>query len=384
MINNQTNKNYYLQILVWLVIGIILGSLAGGTYIHNLNSSNSNSQENSNIIHYYVFVFNGLSSNVSVIDRISNTLLYSQNIEIDSDALDVILVPDSNDLHIIPVSQSNVYVVDKINFDVKSIIPAGSNLQHSGVVTNDGQLILLVSRDDQSLVIIDTNKNIVSERIKVGNNPHDVELSSDDNYAYVSNVESKNISIIDVNNRLLIDEIELNVEPHMLVTTNNDENLVITSGNPNSIVEISLNDQIVKNSIMLDSAPHDILFSEKYNLVLVALPHENIVVAVDLNNFELIKKIDVGDYPHSMNISPDGLYLYVSNTASDNVSVIDLKKLIVVSTIPVGKAPTDIVFYLPNSNSTDNINNNEIIEDDSETEFDASRYTCGAYIHVRD
>ena len=91
MINNQTNKNYYLQILVWLVIGIILGSLAGGTYIHNLNSSNSNSQENSNIIHYYVFVFNGLSSNVSVIDRISNTLLYSQNIEIDSDALDVIV-----------------------------------------------------------------------------------------------------------------------------------------------------------------------------------------------------------------------------------------------------------------------------------------------------
>ena len=182
----------------------------------------------------------------------------------------------------------------------------------------------------------------------------------------------------------LIDEIELNVEPHMLVTTNNDENLVITSGNPHSIVEISLNDQIVKNSIMLDSAPHDILFSEKYDLVLVALPHENIVVAVDLNNFELINNIDVGDYPHSMNISPDGLYLYVSNTASDNVSVIDLKKLIVVSTIPVGKAPTDIVFYLPNSNSTDNINNNEIIDDDSETEFDASRYTCGAYIHVRD
>ena len=151
------------------------------------------------------------------------------------------------------------------------------------------------------------------------------------------------------------------------------------AGRYSSIISCFLFTQIIWAAIY-----GNILFSEKYNLVLVALPNENIVVAVDLNNFELIKKIDVGDHPHSMNISPDGLYLYVANTASDNVSVIDLKKLIVVSTISVGKAPTDIVFYLPNSNSTDNINNNEVIEDDSETEFDASRYTCGAYIHVRD
>lgn len=384
MINSQNNKNYYLQILVWLVIGIILGSLAGGTYIHNLNSSTSSTQGNSNAIHYYAFVFSGLSSNVSVIDRISNTLLYSQNIEIDADALDVILVPDSNDLHVIPVHQPNVYVIDKTNFDIKYIIPAGSNLQHSGVVTNDGELILLVSRDDQSLVLINTNNNIVEERIKVGNSPHDVALSYNDNYAYVSNVESQTISIIDVNTKLLVNEIQLNIEPHMLITTNNDEQLVITSETPNSVMELNISDQIVTNSIMFDSAPHDISFSTKYNIVLVALPNEDLVAVVDLNNFELTKKINVGKYPHSMNISPDGLYIYVSNTGDDSVSVIDLKQLTVVSTISVGEAPTDIVFYLPNSNSASSLNNNDELDDDSETEFDASHYTCGAYIHVRD
>ena len=54
------------------------------------------------------------------------------------------------------------------------------------------------------------------------------------------------------------------------------------------------------------------------------------------------------------------IYLFDNGEPIDNVSVIDLKKLIVVSTIPVGKVPTDIVFYLPNSNSTDNIKDKKL------------------------
>ena len=385
MINNQNNRNHYLQILTWLSIGIILGSLVGGTYIHNLNSNVSNSTDDSNFFHYYAFVFNGHGSNVSVIDRISKTLLYSQNLNIEYDNIDALLNPVSNYLYIVSVDNSvhnsNVYVLDSTNFDIKYIIPAGKNLQHGGVITNNGELLLIVNREDNSLILIDTVKNIVVERIKVGKNPHDVELSNNNNYAYISNTESRSISIIDINNKIIIDEISLNIEPWMLIFFKNNNNLIVTSGNPNSIVELNLKNHSVDNLLMLSSEPHGISLSEKNNFVLIALPNENVVAVVDLNDFNIIKKIDVGDYPYQLNISPDESYAYVLNTGSDNVSVIDLEQLNVVSTIAVGQGPTDVLFYLPNSDSNVQSNSDN---DDSENEFDAARFTCGAYIHVRD
>ena len=65
-------------------------------------------------------------------------------------------------------------------------------------VSKEGDRLYVVAQEDNSLMVVDPQKNKVLEKIKVGELPHSVILSNDGKRAYVSNQWSDNVSVIDL------------------------------------------------------------------------------------------------------------------------------------------------------------------------------------------
>jgi YVTN family beta-propeller protein len=65
-------------------------------------------------------------------------------------------------------------------------------------VSGDGKRLYVVAQEANSLLVVDTEKKRVLEKIKVGQHPHSVVLNTEENRAYVSNQWSDNVSVIDL------------------------------------------------------------------------------------------------------------------------------------------------------------------------------------------
>ena len=65
-------------------------------------------------------------------------------------------------------------------------------------VSGDGKRLYVVAQESNALLIVDTERNKVINKIGVGNQPHSVILSKDGQKVYVSNQWSDNVSVIDL------------------------------------------------------------------------------------------------------------------------------------------------------------------------------------------
>ena len=65
-------------------------------------------------------------------------------------------------------------------------------------VSKDGRRLYVVAQEANTLLVVDPENHKVLNKIRVGNLPHSVVLSSDEQKAYVSNQWSDNVSVIDL------------------------------------------------------------------------------------------------------------------------------------------------------------------------------------------
>jgi len=89
-------------------------------------------------------------------------------------------------------NQKDGFIANLVNADYFSPI----NMAVSG----DGNTLYVVAEEGNSLLVVDTRKREVINKIEVGEHPHSVVLTSDGSKAFVSNQWSDNVSVIDLIN----------------------------------------------------------------------------------------------------------------------------------------------------------------------------------------
>lgn len=65
-------------------------------------------------------------------------------------------------------------------------------------VSDDGKYLYVVAEEGNALLVVNTDKNKVTEKIKVGTRPHSVVLGRDGETAFVTNQWSDNVSVVDL------------------------------------------------------------------------------------------------------------------------------------------------------------------------------------------
>jgi YVTN family beta-propeller protein len=197
--------------------------------------------------------------------------------------------------------------------------------------------LLVLNKSDSTLSFIDPASGRTSATIPTGEGPHEVELSSDGRFSFVSNyganVPGNTLSVIDVAARKEQKRVDLGDlrRPHGLIFTNGQ--LYFTAEDSRSIGRYDPKSQRVDWTFKTDQGrTHMVIASRDGSKLFASNMGSNTISVIEHGAGDQWKQtlISVGEGPEGLDLSPDGRELWSAHSTDGGVSIIDVatKKLI--------------------------------------------------------
>jgi len=253
---------------------------------------------------YYMLALNK-SPDISVIDPLlgfgGSKLLTL--VMLKSPGEDWLLTQDGELLFVTLPAINQVAVIATRSWKVVSYIDAGTKPtristqpdQHYIWVTNDGN-------EKAGVTVIDPTTLKVAAQIATGTGEHDILISSDSRYAFVSNRENGTVSIVDVQKLEKI------------------------------------------NDVKVSPGPVSMALSELSKAVYVTSETDGSVAVIDEQSRQVIATMQTKPGARSVRFAPGGRYGFVLNTKESLVSIFDAASNRMLHQVTVGKAPDQIIF----------------------------------------
>ena len=254
---------------------------------------------------YYILALNK-SPDISVIDPLlgfgGSKLLTL--VMLKSPGEDWLSTRDGELLFVTLPAINQVAVISTRSWKVIAYIDAGTSPtrvkmqpdQHFMWVTNDG------NGKEGGVTVIDPATLKVAAKIATGAGEHDMVISSDSRFAFVSNRENATVSVID------IQKLE------------------------------KLND------VKVGPGPASIAVSELSKAIYVTGETDGSITVIDEQSREVIARMKTKPGARSIRFAPGGRYGFVLNTKESTVNIFDAASNRMLHEVTVGKAPDQIIF----------------------------------------
>ena len=254
---------------------------------------------------YYILALNK-SPDISVIDPLlgfgGSKLLTL--VMLKSPGEDWLLTRDGELLFVTLPAINQVAVITTRSWKVIDYIDAGTTPtritmqpdQHYIWIANDG------NEKDGGVTVIDPTTLKVAAKIPTGAGGHDIVLSSDSSFAFVSNRESETISVIDVQKLAKL------------------------------------------NDVKVGPGPASMALSELSKAIYVASESDGTITVIDEQNQKVIARMKTKPGARSVKFAPGGRYGFVLNTKESTLNIFDAASNRMLHEVKVGKAPDQIMF----------------------------------------
>ena len=254
---------------------------------------------------YYVLAMNK-SADISVIDPLlgygGSKLLTL--VMLKSPGEDWFLSRDGEKLFVTLPLINQVAVVDTRSWKVTNYIDAGVKPTRI-TVQPDQQYLWVANEGDQKnggVTIIDPVNLKVVANLPTGAGQHDIAISSDNRFAFVSNRESGTVSVIDI--RKLEKLTDVNVGP----------------------------------------GPVSMALSDLSKAVYVASEVDGTVTVIAQQSHDVLARLKTKPGARSIRFAPGGRYGFVLNTKHSTVNIFDAASNRMLHDVTVGKSPDQIMF----------------------------------------
>lgn len=205
-------------------------------------------------------------------------------------------------------------------FDVKAAGPRGLG------VTDDGKKLIVATRENESISVIDTATGEVLQQIPVGKNPEFVRVKG--NFAFISSEPSAKAGPPP--------------KPGSAEAEEDDDEEKIPA--KIAVVDLTKGEKI--RDITGGPETEGIEFSKDGSKLVITNEADNTVTVHDINSGELIKTVQThehGDRPRGIKVSPDGNTYLATLEYGNNFMVLD-KDFNFVRTVPTGDTPYGISY----------------------------------------
>ena len=243
------------------------------------------------------------------------------------------------------------------SIDVKGDGPRGLGL------TDDGKFLIVATRENGSISVINTKTNEVVKKITVGKNPEFVRVRG--NLAFVSYEPSAKggpppkpgaeptidnnadndvakelarIGIIDLKRGKKIREIVGGPETEGIEFSKDGKQLVITNEADNSITVHSIKSGKLLKTIKtheFGDRPRGIKVSPDGNTYIATLEFSNKFIVLD-KNFNVLRTVDTGLAPYGVSYDVTGKHIFVATNKSKLLEVYDANTYEKIKEIPTG------------------------------------------------
>ena len=206
------------------------------------------------------------------------------------------------------------------------------------------------AKHDQSFLYrINTQTLKIEKVIPVGAVPKFNAVSPDNRFALSSNWCSWDLSVVDINKNLEIERVKLGEYPRGIVVTPDSKNAYVAIMGSSDIAKVNLIDFSVEWLKNIGNAPRHLTIDPNGKYLYATLNGEGTVAKIDLKTGKVVDKVSTGKAPRSMTISDQGKLLYVVNYFSNTVSKVRTSDMKVLQTVKVNSSPIGIT-YDPETN----------------------------------
>ncbi|OLO28993.1 hypothetical protein BTR23_16595 [Alkalihalophilus pseudofirmus] len=221
----------------------------------------------------------------------------------------------------------------------------GSHPAHV-TVTENGQTVVVTNSGDNTVSIIDRGVGELVN-VEVGEYPHGVRISPDQQYAYIANMQSENVSVVDLHSNVEVKRVHVGAGAVQTGFSHDGKYAFVGLHGDDQLAVIDTSSQELINKIDVGKGPVQMYASYDHRYVIVAnqgseeYPSDTISI-INLDLLQVEKELPLGLGAHGIVISKDSRYAFVTNMFEDTISVVDLETLEEINRIDVGSYPNGI------------------------------------------
>ena len=257
----------------------------------------------------------------------------------------------SQDAGVSVIDLASMQVVKQL--DIKAIAPRGLG------ITDDGKKLIVATRENESISVIDTATGEVLQQIKVGKNPEFVRVSG--NFAYISSEPSAKggpppkpgaeeeddddeekipakIAVVDLIKGEKVREITGGPETEGIEFSADGKQLVITNEADNTVTVHDIESGKLVKTIKtheLGDRPRGIKVSPDGSTYLATLEYGNKFMVLD-KDYNLVRTVDTAETPYGIAFDKKGERIFVATNKAKLLQVFDAKTYEKIKEIPTG------------------------------------------------
>ena len=277
---------------------------------------------------YYVLALNK-SPDISVIDPLlgfgGSKLLTL--VMLKSPGEDWLLTRDGEKLFVTLPLINQVAVINARNWFVETYIDTG--IKPARIMVQPDQQYVWVANEgsekDGGVTVIDRANLKVAAKILTGAGRHDIVISSDNRFAFVSNSESGTVSIVDIRKLEKLSDVKVGPEPASLAVSELSKAVYVASQGDGTVTVIEEQRHQVLAELKTKPGANSIRFAPGGRFGFVVNTKENAVHIFDAATNRMLHEVNIVKSPDQIMFSD--AFAFVRSLATENIYMLRLGKI---------------------------------------------------------
>jgi YVTN family beta-propeller protein len=215
------------------------------------------------------------------------------------------------------------------------------------LLTRDGELLFVTLPAINQVAVIATRSWKVIDYIDAGTTPTRVTMQPDQHYVWVTNEGNEKeggVTVIDPATLKVAAKIATGAGEHDIVISS-DSRFAFVSNRENDTVSVIDIQKLEKlNDVKVGPGPKSLALSELSKAIYVAGETDGSVTVIDEQSREVNARMKTKPGARSIRFAPGGRYGFVLNTKESTINIFDAASNQMLHEVTVGKAPDQIIF----------------------------------------
>ncbi len=215
------------------------------------------------------------------------------------------------------------------------------------LLTRDGELLFVTLPAINQVALITTRSWKVITYIDAGTNPTRIISQPDQHYVWVTNEgneKESGVTVIDPATLKVVTKISTGVGAHDIVISNDSRFAFVSNREKGTVSVIDVQKLEKINDVKVGPGPASMALSELSKALYVASEGDGSVTVIDEQNQKVIAQMKSKPGARSIRFAPGGRHGFVLNTKESTVNIFDAASNRMLHEVKVGKAPDQIMF----------------------------------------
>ena len=215
------------------------------------------------------------------------------------------------------------------------------------LLTRDGELVFVTLPAINQVAVITTRSWQVLSYIDAGTSPTRVAMQPDQHYLWVANVGNEKeggVTVIDPATLKVVATIPTGAGDHDIALSSDSRFAFVSNRGTDTVSVIDVHKLEKISDVKVGPGPSSMTVSELSKAIYTASESDGTVTVIDDQSRQIVARMKTRPGARSIRFAPGGRYGFVLNTKESTVSIFDAASNQVLHEVKVGKAPDQIMF----------------------------------------